>query len=193
MTKKPPLTDEDKALWEHAITSIKALKDPRQKIRTPIKKSAAPVKPAKPSYTKDSVASSHRAGSASHGSAAGSAKSSHAAGSAAKPLAALDRATSRKMANGGLSIDAIIDLHGMTQAEASAALHRFILSCARKNHRSVLVITGKGGRTTGGVLRQKLPLWLEHPDLRRHVIGFSPAHIRHGGSGAFYVRLKRSE
>ena len=54
--------------------------------------------------------------------------------------------------------------------------------------RLLLVITGKGG-----ILRAQLPLWLGQVELKDLVGGISEAHVRHGGSGAFYVtlRLKR--
>jgi DNA-nicking Smr family endonuclease len=48
------------------------------------------------------------------------------------------------------------------------------------------VITGKGG-----VLRRYLPLWLGQEELKPLVSGIAEAHATHGGSGAFYVALKR--
>jgi DNA-nicking Smr family endonuclease len=50
----------------------------------------------------------------------------------------------------------------------------------------VLVITGKGG-----VLHANIPRWLGEDRFKNLVSGIGPAHIRHGGSGAFYVALKR--
>ncbi|HEY8579356.1 MAG TPA: Smr/MutS family protein, partial [Beijerinckiaceae bacterium] len=59
----------------------------------------------------------------------------------------------------------------------------------------VLVVTGKGaphadGWEERGVLRRQLPHWLSALDMRSIVIGFEPAADRHGGVGAFYVRLR---
>ena len=42
-----------------------------------------------------------------------------------------------------------------------------------------------------GILRQAVPGWLDEPDMRQLVAGYQPAHPRHGGGGAFYVRLRR--
>ncbi|MBU2531869.1 MAG: Smr/MutS family protein, partial [Alphaproteobacteria bacterium] len=42
-----------------------------------------------------------------------------------------------------------------------------------------------------GVLRRSVPLWLGEPDLRSIVVGFTTAHIKHGGDGALYVQLRR--
>ncbi|MCA0370894.1 MAG: Smr/MutS family protein [Proteobacteria bacterium] len=86
-----------------------------------------------------------------------------------------------------------IDLHGLTQRQAFEEVHQFITKCAEKGLREVLIITGKGlkGAPTPGVLRASLPGWLEDPLLRPMVGSFSQARICHGGSGAFYVFLKK--
>lgn len=83
-----------------------------------------------------------------------------------------------------------IDLHGMDQDRARAALEAFILRAWDEGHRSVLVITGKGARGDG-ILRRRAPEWLGSPVLRAAVAGISEAHRRHGGEGALYVALKR--
>ncbi len=80
----------------------------------------------------------------------------------------------------------------MTQAEAYAALKSFIHAAAAQKKRTVLVITGKGRRFEG-VLRQKLPQWLSEPDMARHVLALTPAQPKDGGTGAFYLRLRKSE
>ncbi len=86
-------------------------------------------------------------------------------------------------------IGARIDLHGLDQDQAQAALERFVLRAWDDGCRAVLVITGKGVRG-GGVLRQRAPEWLASPALRGVVAGVSAAHPRHGGDGALYVALK---
>jgi DNA-nicking Smr family endonuclease len=113
---------------------------------------------------------------------------------------ALARKTRRRIASGREAIDARIDLHGYTQAQAHAALTHFLHLSAGRGARLVLVITGKGSAKAGsaraesrdgGVLRRQVPLWLALPELRDCVIGHEPAHIAHGGEGALYVRLRR--
>ena len=109
------------------------------------------------------------------------------------PLAALARRERQKLARGSMAIDARLDLHGMTQAEAHAALAHFLRRAQRKGARFVLIITGKGaGAGERGVLRRQVPLWLGLPDLRDAVVGFEEAHMAHGGEGALYVRLRRT-
>jgi DNA-nicking Smr family endonuclease len=92
------------------------------------------------------------------------------------------------------SIEARLDLHGMTQTEAHAALLRFLRRARNNGAKFVLVITGRGTRgerADRGVLKRQVPLWLAMPELRAYVIGFEQAHASHGGEGALYVRLRR--
>lgn len=108
-----------------------------------------------------------------------------------RPPGDLDRKTRRKVARGVVAIDARLDLHGMTQDEAQAALVRFIDASVVKRRRVVLVITGKGRGGEGrGILRRAVPMWLAARELRRVVVSFGPAHHSHGGDGALYVHLR---
>ena len=105
---------------------------------------------------------------------------------------AVDRATEERLKRGRVTIDGRIDLHGMTQAEAFGALLGFVESSARAGRRALLVITGKGGiGQGGGVLRRGVPNWLAASPLALRILTVTPAHIRHGGEGAYYVLLRR--
>ena len=117
-----------------------------------------------------------------------------------QPDKAVDPAIRRKVGRGRIEIDGRIDLHGMTQSEARAALHGFIHARFNRGDRTVLVITGKGLKTDNdyiaamterGVLRTMLPIWLNEPSLAPMVSGWSVAARGHGGEGAWYVRLRR--
>jgi DNA-nicking Smr family endonuclease len=117
---------------------------------------------------------------------------------AAAPVA-MDRKAHRKLTRGKLHPEARIDLHGMTLADAHPALLDFVACAHARGLRLVLVITGKGkardeygpipART--GVLRHQVPQWLSSGPLRPLVLQVAEAHQRHGGSGAFYVYLRR--
>lgn len=115
----------------------------------------------------------------------------------APPLVDLDRRTKQKIVRGHLGIERRIDLHGMTQADAHAALRGFLRQAHAEDLRLVLVVTGKGERGQAdpyretGVLRRVVPHWLREFDLRAIVLGFEPAGNPHGGSGALYIRLRR--
>jgi DNA-nicking Smr family endonuclease len=99
------------------------------------------------------------------------------------------------LARGRAAVDARIDLHGMTQAEAYGALLRFLHRAQASGAKFVLVITGKGappGTHEGrGILRRQVPLWLGLPEFRVCVLGFDVAAVGHGGDGALYVRLRK--
>lgn len=109
----------------------------------------------------------------------------------------LGRRMKRSLARGKEGIDARLDLHGLTQAQAHDTLLRFLRMASARDARLVLVITGKGKRSDGdgervrGVLRRQVPYWLGQPEFLDFVIGFEDAHIAHGGEGALYVRVRR--
>lgn len=118
-------------------------------------------------------------------------------GSQIKPLAPLEHGLLRKLSRGRSDLDARIDLHGMRQAEAHRHLRSFLQRAHADGLTLTLVVTGKGvdaGEThryeERGVLRRMLPHWLSAADLRHIVLGFTEAARRHGGEGAFYVRLR---
>jgi DNA-nicking Smr family endonuclease len=112
------------------------------------------------------------------------------------PLSPLGRRMRQRVARGKEGIDARLDLHGLTQAEAHGALLRFLRTAHARDARLVLVITGKGGRGDmhgeRGVLKRQVPHWLALPEFRDLVVGFEDAHLSHGGEGALYVRVRRS-
>ncbi|MDP4026416.1 Smr/MutS family protein [Methylobacterium sp. NEAU 140] len=109
----------------------------------------------------------------------------------------LERQARLGLRRGRLAVEARIDLHGMVQTEAHAALTGFLLRARAAGHAHVLVVTGKGGPgyadafSERGVLRRSVPHWLRGPELRGIVLGFEEAARHHGGAGALYVRLRR--
>ncbi|MDB5535225.1 MAG: mismatch repair protein MutS [Devosia sp.] len=116
------------------------------------------------------------------------------------PDRALEPSIKKKVVRGRIEIDGTIDLHGLRQDEARAALYRFIQARAARGDRTILVITGKGIKTIDdytlamterGVLRTMLPVWLSEPSLSPLVSGWTVAARGHGGEGAWYVRLRR--
>lgn len=103
----------------------------------------------------------------------------------------LDRANADRLRQGEKPIEARLDLHGLTQDAAHAALARFIGSCWERGLRCVLVITGKGNRDGSGVLRAQVPRWLNEAAFRPRILAFTHAKPKDGGEGALYVLLKR--
>jgi DNA-nicking Smr family endonuclease len=84
----------------------------------------------------------------------------------------------------------------MTLAAAERAVGQFLGRAADRDFRIVLIVTGKGlreegGRLVGGRIRAEFIGWLNRVDNRARVRSVCPAHPHHGGSGAFYVLLRR--
>lgn len=124
------------------------------------------------------------------------------------PLAHMDRRTSQRLGRGQIEPEARLDLHGEGVETARIKLLHFLASQRHQGVRFVLVITGKGASPFArhtlhgtshfhtpereGRLRREVPLWLHEENFRLHAVGFQPAHPKHGGGGAFYVRLRKS-
>ena len=105
-------------------------------------------------------------------------------------FAGVDRATAERVKRGRYPVEGVLDLHGMTQAEAHRALTGFVARSRAAGRRCVLVVTGHG-RISGGILKTAVPRWLGEPELRRHLLAIAPARPQHGGHGALYVLLRR--
>ena len=107
-----------------------------------------------------------------------------------------DREVDRALSRGKLTPDATLDLHGMTLATAERAVARFLEHAIAQDWKVALVVTGKGfrredGRVVEGRIRAEFVGWLNRAENRARVRGVRPAHPRHGGTGAFYVLLRR--
>lgn len=111
----------------------------------------------------------------------------------------MDQRAFQRLKRGRLYPEARIDLHGMTLDQAHPALTGFVMRSYAEGKRLVLVITGKGkSRDDGGpipvrfgVLKHQVPQWLRMMPLRPIVLQVTEAHQKHGGSGAYYVYLRR--
>ena len=104
--------------------------------------------------------------------------------------ASVSRTTMRMLARGGYSIQAEIDLHGMTVAEAKPRLAAFVERCARNNKHCIRVVHGKGlgSGDRGPVLKMSVNRWLRRWDA---VLAFVSARQVDGGTGAIYVLLRQ--
>ena len=107
-------------------------------------------------------------------------------------FAGIDRANAERLKRGLHPIEARLDLHGRTQAEAHRELIEFVEACCRGGQRCVLVITGRGFGPDGpGVLKRAVPRWLAEAGLRRRILAVAAAQPHHGGAGALYLLLRR--
>lgn len=103
----------------------------------------------------------------------------------------LDVNQDKKVRRGRVDVGMTIDLHDLTRDQAYPALISGLVRASNRNMRCVIVVTGKGARLEG-VLRRSLPGWLATDPIRPLIASYAQAHIRHGGSGAWYVFLKRT-
>lgn len=180
--KKRGLTGEDRALWDEIAKSIRPLPGRRTKIGDEPEALGVEDQTAKGIERRNRPLS---------------APVVKRRDPAPPPLAPIDRRLKQKLSRGSAGIDARLDLHGLTQAEAKTRLHRFLETAQAREHALVLVITGKGKRNAeswaheGGVLKRQVPFWLAQPEFRGLVIGFEESAQQHGGAGALYVRVRK--
>ena len=161
------LAPGDRLLWREAVRSV-----------TPLRGRAAAFPPASGSASPAVVEEGQGGQPVRH--------------PALEHFSGVDRANAERLKRGLHPIEARLDLHGKTQAEAHHALAAFVHSSSEAGRRCVLVITGRGlGPGGPGVLKSAVPRWLEEVGLRRKVLAIAPAQPRHGGAGALYLLLRR--
>lgn len=194
------LTSDERELWHRVVRDAVPLRPHRRD--TASEEMTIEALPAEP--TPEGGAAARRVKSRALPS---SPKPAAQARPSVPPLTGLDRRMTQRLARGQLEVEATLDLHGHTQERAYVALASFLSRARARGLRLVLVITGKGespyARHTlhgndfynvperPGILRAALPRWLEEARFRAMVAGYQPAHPRHGGGGAFYVRLRK--
>ena len=192
------LKDDDHAVWEQVTRTVQPLN------RLPYVRPVTEAKPARP------VSGHERNGKSVP-------KTVDPVRKAARSIARqaiqtqshnnLDRRHKQKLSRGNVDIEARLDLHGHSVERARMSLLGFLQSSRELGFRNVLVITGKGAspftrhtlHSTDvfqaperlGRLRAEFPRWMAQREFSSSIVGFQPAHPRHGGGGAFYVRLKR--
>jgi len=200
--KSDPPLPHDHDLWHQVTRTVKPLKNRQSSAAAPSDRSAShhTLDDAEPQRSVPETRAPKRPRPAKPSRPAAPAP-------ALKPMTGIDSRTSRRLVRGRIDIDARIDLHGHSRDAARVALLRFFASSVSRGDRTVLVITGKGNapytRHTlhgynhidtperEGILRRAFRHWLDEPEFRALVSGYQPAHPRHGGGGAFYVRLRR--
>lgn len=98
----------------------------------------------------------------------------------------------KKLKRGKYSADARLDLHRMTVEVARKEVFSFIKDCVNYDIRSLIIVHGKGNHShnTEAQLKSYINKWL--PDLDE-VQAFASAQPQHGGLGAVYVLLGKSE
>lgn len=110
----------------------------------------------------------------------------------------IDRSTAEKFKRGLFKIEKRLDLHGLTENDAYNNVIEFIKSSYIKNLRCILIVTGKGSLhedddifSPRGVLKDRVPVWLNSDELRPLILSFSYSLPKDGGEGALYILLRR--
>ena len=185
---KPKAAEKDtdgKRAWARLTASANPLTGETRNRHLPTRaeKKSSPVKTAPPLKTK-STPSVHSPSEPRTPSIA------PPVGRKPTPQDDLQLRTRRRLSRGTIALDGKIDLHGLTLAEAEAALAGFVKRAQSQHQIWLLVVTGKGTRGEGK-LRRALPEWLDRGALAGRVVEYGPAAPNHGGGGAFYLRLRR--
>jgi DNA-nicking Smr family endonuclease len=102
----------------------------------------------------------------------------------------------RRLRAGTYPVEAHLDLHGSTAAAAAPALERFVASAEAAGRRCLLVVHGRGNRSSadGPVVRPAVWEWLAGSRrARASVMAYTSAPPRLGGAGATLILLRRAQ
>ena len=126
----------------------------------------------------------------------------------------IDRKSDRKLNSGKYSIDASLDLHGLTIEQAYNKTKAFFEKSIQNNLRCILLITGKGlhskdsysidtifeaykknicikNESFNKTIKDSMIDWLKQPFFASRIIKYTDAQKVHGGNGAIYILLKK--
>ena len=95
-----------------------------------------------------------------------------------------------------------IDLHGFTLDHANKTIEKFIDDCYQNGVSKIIVVTGKGLHSNVekdpyvskdlSILKYSVPEFIENNlELMKKIIEIKDAKIEDGGSGAFYIFLRK--
>ena len=99
----------------------------------------------------------------------------------------------RSLARGEIEPEAELNLHHLTADVAAHQVDVFLKNAVEKGRRCVLLIHGRGLHSgmAGPALRPALVEHLCRRPIANHVLAFTSAPPRHGGTGALLVLLRR--
>ena len=95
-----------------------------------------------------------------------------------------------------------LDLHGYTLDEANKKVESFIIDCFDQKVSKVIIVTGKGLHSQNdkdpyvskefGILKNSIPDFIKNnKELSKMINYTTEANVEDGGSGAFYIFLKK--
>ena len=97
-----------------------------------------------------------------------------------------------------------IDLHGFTLEQANKSVEEFILTGYSLGIHKLIIVTGKGSHSQTdknpyvskdlSILKYSVPEFIIHnKELMQLILEIKDAKIEDGGSGAFYIYLKKNK
>lgn len=97
-----------------------------------------------------------------------------------------------KLRSGLFSVQAYLDMHGLTAREAESAVKEFITEAINLNYRCILLVHGRGinSKDQIPVLKERLKKFLLKGQVRKKILAFTSAKPHDGGTGASYVLLR---
>ena len=104
--------------------------------------------------------------------------------------------------NNNFDITKSLDLHGFTLDEANKKVESFLIDCFNQEVSKVIIVTGKGLHSQNekdpyiskkfGILKNSVPDFIKNnSSLMKKIKTITDAEIEDGGSGAFYIFLKK--
>ena len=98
----------------------------------------------------------------------------------------------RRLKQGKYPMDARLDLHRLTAEQARDEVFGFIREAVAYDLRNVMIVSGRGNHNNSpeAILKSYVNKWLPEFD---EVQAFCSAVPSHGGTGAVYIMLKKSE
>jgi DNA-nicking Smr family endonuclease len=174
MTKKTPLDKQDVDLFRDALAGVKPIKQDTIRLRPPLLKHKQERLEIRQAQT-----------------------AQHFFSDEYEPLLDMDgpvkyvRADvsayeAKKLRRGDYVPDMMLDLHGLTQAQAKEELGALVAACKRQHVQCACIMHGHGKH----ILKQKIPLWLaQHPD----VMAFHQAPKLWGGDAAILVLIEQPQ
>ena len=97
-----------------------------------------------------------------------------------------------------------IDLHGCTLDQANQLIYDLIINCYQDDINKIIVVTGKGLHSQNeknpyvskdlSILKYSIPEFIKNNvDLMKMITEIKDAKVEDGGSGAFYIYLRKKK
>ena len=101
-----------------------------------------------------------------------------------------------------LNKNKIVDLHGLTLDEANKKIEKLIINSYEERVNKLIIVTGKGLHSNNqknpyvstdlSILKYSVPEFIKsNQSLMKLINSFGEATIEDGGSGAFYIYIKK--